>query len=58
MAGAVMTELLEVRSADAVRYVESHTPPDWFERRSEAVVDSVASEERIEQLRALGYLGD
>ena len=59
MDGRVLTEMIAkpYLQAHPVRYVETHTPAGWFEARS-AEVERPASEERIEQLRALGYLDD
>jgi hypothetical protein len=39
-----------------VREVETHTPPGWFEKRQAASADEHLPEERIEQLRSLGYV--
>lgn len=39
-----------------VRFVETHTPADWYESRGGQDVTFPRSEERLEQLRALGYL--
>jgi len=45
-----------VTDATAVGWVESHTPDGWFEARVGSL-ETPMSEERLEQLRSLGYLG-
>jgi len=39
-----------------IRYVRAYTEPDWFVDRPKSPVEEPDSAERIEQLRALGYL--
>jgi hypothetical protein len=53
MDGQVMAELTE---ATPTGWVDSHTPDGWFRGRSDAV-QTPMSEERLEQLRGLGYIG-
>jgi hypothetical protein len=47
------TELLE---RHPIRYVSAYTEPRWFADRPKVAVAEADSSERIEQLRALGYL--
>jgi predicted AlkP superfamily phosphohydrolase/phosphomutase len=56
MDGQVMECVLEasVLAAHPVQRVDTHTPPGW--RQSKEAVKDVNAEERIRQLRALGYL--
>lgn len=53
MDGEVMTS---VTAARPTRWVESHTPDGWAAARAQTV-ETPMSEERLEQLRSLGYLG-
>jgi hypothetical protein len=58
MDGDAIRELLteELLERQPVRYVSAHTEPGWFARRPKATLADDGAAERIEQLRALGYL--
>jgi arylsulfatase A-like enzyme len=58
MAGSPMERVIRPSflAENPVREIDSPTPPGWFERRQAASATEPLPEERIEQLRALGYL--
>jgi arylsulfatase A-like enzyme len=58
MDGDVMRSLLadDFLEGRPVRYVSTHTEPEWFDSRAKPAIASGDAPERIEQLRALGYL--
>jgi len=61
MDGDVMRSLFSptLLERQPVRYVRAHTEPSWFDLRPKPQVFSGAADtERIEQLRALGYLSE
>ena len=47
-----------ILAAHPVREVAGHTEPGWYETRPKPAVGDEGAAERIEQLRALGYLSD
>ncbi len=60
MDGAVMEALLPPRYFDGapLAWVDTHTSADCYASRDRAIPKQAGDEERLEQLRALGYLGD
>lgn len=58
MDGRVLEELLTptFRASHPLRFVDTYTPPGWYEGRHRDDNEIPWAEERIEQLRALGYL--
>lgn len=60
MDGKPITSLLQPAFLEShpVREVARHTGADWYARRPKPAVDDPGAGERIEQLRALGYLAD
>ena len=58
MMGTVMEDLLEPSflAEHPIQEIDSHTPPNWFERRQTVAAPPHQSEERLEQLRSLGYI--
>lgn len=58
MEGEAMTHVLEpaLLAARPLREVATHTPPGWFRKRSLPDADEPHAEERLEQLRSLGYI--
>lgn len=60
MDGEPMPSLLsrDFLAAHPVREVAGHTEPGWYETRPKPAVGDEGAAERIEQLRALGYLSD
>ncbi|HYB98914.1 MAG TPA: alkaline phosphatase family protein [Candidatus Limnocylindrales bacterium] len=58
MEGKVRSELLDPAflAAHPLRYVPTHTPPDWKEARRMPQAQTPAEQERLEQLRSLGYI--
>lgn len=58
MVGEVMTGVVDpVFLADhPVRFVESHTTHSWLQSREASEAETAGSVERLEQLRALGYI--
>ncbi|HYC55558.1 MAG TPA: alkaline phosphatase family protein [Candidatus Binatia bacterium] len=58
MRGKVMTELFDPAffAKHPVRMVESHTPKGWHRRRELPPDETPAEQERLEQLRSLGYI--
>jgi hypothetical protein len=58
MIGTVMEDLLRPSFLEEhpIRRVDSHTPPNWFEQRQSVAAKPHLSEERLEQLRSLGYI--
>ncbi|UCG31855.1 MAG: alkaline phosphatase family protein [Phycisphaerales bacterium] len=58
MDGGVMKEIVEPEflARNPIRMVLTHTPPDWFESRPALVEGAADTEERLEQLRMLGYI--
>jgi arylsulfatase A-like enzyme len=60
MDGRILDDLLRpsVLEETDVEFVPTHDTPEWLAAHTEAVSERLGSEERIEQLRALGYLDD
>lgn len=60
MDGGVMKEIIEPEflAANPIRMVRTHTPPDWCDTRPALVRGRADTEERLEQLRMLGYIED
>jgi predicted AlkP superfamily pyrophosphatase or phosphodiesterase len=60
MDGKVLKELLaDERAAGLrIRYVDTHETPQWLTLRSQPVEEKPGQEERIEQLKALGYISN
>jgi hypothetical protein len=58
MDGDVALSLLsrEFESRHTIRYVPAHTEDGWFDHRPKIAAADDGASERIEQLRALGYL--
>jgi len=56
MDGVVLESLLEPRIK--VTYVETHDTEDWLASRPSVTYETPGTEERLEQLRSLGYIGD
>jgi hypothetical protein len=58
MQGEVLGEVLRegFLAEHPVTFVGSHTPPDWAHAGGEAMLGIPDAEERLEQLRALGYV--
>ena len=46
----------EFLTANQVRMVDTHTPPDWYASRSILDAEHTNMRERLEQLRAMGYI--
>lgn len=60
MEGVVLDRILrpEIVSSLDVKSVETHDTSEWFASRGKSPVKSPGTDERIRQLRSLGYLGD
>jgi len=58
MDGKVLEDVIEPSflTEHPVSWVEAHTPPDWHESRSAEPKERLSEEERLEQLRSLGYI--
>jgi len=56
MDGVVLEALLEPRLE--VTYVETHDTEEWLASRPSVKHETPGTEERLEQLRSLGYIGD
>jgi hypothetical protein len=56
MDGVVLESLLEPQLP--VTYVETHDTEDWLASRPTVTHETPGTEERLEQLRSLGYIGD
>jgi hypothetical protein len=58
MEGRVLEGILREGFLDEhpLTYVDSHTPPGWAESRGGSMVGIPDAEERLEQLRSLGYI--
>ena len=58
MDGSVMKEVIEPQylAAHLIQMVDTHTPPRWYESRPTRDAEYRDSEERLEQLRVLGYI--
>jgi len=58
MVGHVMTGVVAPAflADHPIRLVESHTTDEWLESRRALAVEAAGSSERLEQLRALGYV--
>lgn len=59
MDGRVMEELLApgFRARSEIAWVDSHTSADWGDRAAGADTATPREQERLEQLRSLGYIG-
>jgi hypothetical protein len=60
MTGSILRNLLEPDALEELppRYVASHDTPEWRAAHRSPVPPRPRQEERLEQLRALGYLDD
>jgi len=58
MPGKVLADLIDPAFLEAhpLRKVPTHTPPGWFRKRVLPDVETPRSDERLEQLRSLGYI--
>ncbi|MFN2376653.1 MAG: alkaline phosphatase family protein [Candidatus Binatia bacterium] len=58
MEGKAMTEVIEpsLLQARPLKEVPTHTPPGWFRSRALPQSEEPHAEERLEQLRSLGYI--
>jgi hypothetical protein len=60
MDGMILKSLLQPGFLESmgVAYVDSHDTPEWLAARDRSRAELPGREERLEQLRALGYLVD
>ena len=60
MDGEVMRDVVDpdYLTARPVDYVDSHTDEAWLAARTDETLQPAGTEERLEQLRNLGYIGD
>jgi predicted AlkP superfamily phosphohydrolase/phosphomutase len=58
MNGSVLTDVISAAALEAhpPRWIDTHTTADWLESRANQVVPTLDEEERLEQLRSLGYI--
>ena len=60
MDGSVMEEIIEpdYLARSPMPLVDTYTPPGWHENRIKSNVQSINLQERLEQLRTLGYIAE